>query len=55
MNHLDGREVKVAMQQTANTAAAIDNRVNEVGDSVAGVDDKVRVVDDRVAEVSRGA
>ena len=47
LNHSDGREAKVTIQQTANTVVAIDNKV-------ASVDDRVRVVDDRVAEVFLG-
>jgi phage-related minor tail protein len=55
LNHSDGKEAKVAIQQTANTVLAIDNRVAGVSDCVASVGDRVRVVDDRVAEVIRGA
>jgi hypothetical protein len=54
LNFSDGKEVKVAVQQTANTVVAIDNMVADVGDRVASVDDRVRLIDDRVAGVVLG-
>lgn len=54
LNFSDGKEVKVAVQQTANTVMAIDSTVADVGDRVASVDDRVRLIDDKVAEVVLG-